>query len=277
MKNQKEVIISDIMGLEDGVSFGSVLYEKIKLPNGKTLFEKIGSNATTIGGTNLLGSFLSGVKDGGAGYVKVKTLDSEASLNLANVVSRSGVSKLFGVLFSLDGGVEGTVYPVKRHKRGWDFSNVNNIIPMRMLPAEQDDPATIMQNYEIRSSVDGFVKYFVKKPKSITLKNMTKSGVDLTDYPDTAVLDEDVVTVVILNIELTEDDMVEFFALTESDASLRRFNAISILYGEEVVSAIGTGQYSEHRDIIATNRYNMKTQNVEKNDTRDYYIHIYIK
>lgn len=277
MNTHKDVIISDVVGLEDGVSFGSVLYEKIKLPNGKVLFEKIASNATTIGGTNLLGSFLSGIKSGDPGYVKVKTLDSEPALNLANVVSRSGDSKLFGVLFSLDGGVEGTVYPVKRHKRGWDFSNINNIIPMRMLPAAQDTPETLMLDYEIRSSVDGYVKYFVKKPKSITLKNMTKTGVDLTDYPDNVVLDEDVVTVIILNIEVTEDDMVEFFALTESDASLRRFNAISILYGEEVVSAIGTGQYSEHRDIIATNRYNMKTQNVEKNDTRDYYIHIYIK
>ena len=277
MGNHKEVIISDILGLEDGVSFGSVLYEKVKLPNGKVLFEKLASNATTIGGSNLIGSFLSNIGKDGAGYLKVKTLDSESALNLSTVVSKSGESELFGVLFSLDGGVEGTVYPVKRHKRGWDFSNVNNVIPMRMLPADQDDPATIMANYEVRSSVDGFVKYFVKKPKSIILKNMTKTGVDLTDYPDLATLDEDVVTVIILNIEITEEDMVEFFALTESDASLRRFNAISILYGEKVVSAIGTGQYDEHRDIIATNRYNMKTQNVEKNDTRDYYIHIYIK
>ena len=209
IKKHMDIVLKDGVELleksSSEMNIKSTMYEEIKTPTGKTLFKKVGENASLIGGTNIVANFLAGINN--KNLIKIKTLDSDEYLNLSSTVESSGLKELFGLLFMTDGAVEGTVYPVKRNSKGRDFSTPNNVIPMRMMPEAEDDVINIMKKYELRSINDGYVKYFVKKPESISVLHLTKSGVALTDYPDAQTIDEDIVTVMIIKVEISEDDM----------------------------------------------------------------------
>lgn len=274
LMNKEELLCKEVLRLKEDTNFKSSIYEGIKTHTGETLFRHIADNASLIGGTNLIACKLMGMTPGANGNIKVAKLDNDTHLKLSTIVTSDNIEELFGILFMLDGGVEGTVFPVNRTSKGFDFTNPNNIIPMRMMPSTEEDIPTLMAKYELRS-VNDYIKYYVKRPSSIELVNITKTGVALTDYPN--IQTEDVVTAIILKVSIDETDMAEYFAVVEGDSSLRRFNAVSILHGERVNISIEGQSYKEHRNITCTNRYNMKTQNLETHDTRDYYIHIYIK
>ena len=161
--------------------------------------------------------------------------------------------------------------PVNRSSCGYDKSKV---IPMRMIPLEEDTGA-LLAKYEMRSIEDGYVKYYVKRPTSITLRNMTVDGNILSDYPDTSHTGpEDVITMVEMIIDLDIDDMREYFALVEGDVSSRRFSAISLLRGDKGTVSMG-GEYIEHRHNIVTQRVHGKDRNIEKYDTGKYIINVY--
>lgn len=268
--------MSEYFKVEEGTNFKSSIYQAVKNHNGETIFKHIADNASLIGGTNLLACKMLGLTPGDNGNLKVRKFDEDTYLKLSTVVSSDNIEEIFGVIFMLDGGVEGAVFPVDRSSKGFDFTtNPNNVIPLRMLPVEEDNPDELLSKYEIRS-VNDYIKYYVKKPESVQIVNISKTGVNVPNYPDGST-QEDLVTAIIMKISLTEDDMSEYFSIVEGDAALRRFNALSILHGERVNISINSKSYKEHRNITCTNRYNMKNQNLETHDTRDYYVHIYIK
>ena len=250
----------------------AVVYEEIKGPDGKKFFERFNWNNTLIGGTQLNAMSVFGLPDGVAGSIKIHTFDEESGINLLTPTAIDNAKpEVFGWLFSLDGASLSTVNPVLRSGKGFAKAGV---IPMRMIPVEEDD-GSLFTNYECRSVEDGYAKYYVKKPTSIKLINMTVDGDVLEDYPDVSLGDTvDVVTAVEVIVDLTTDDMREYFAIVEGDVSSRRFSGISVMRGTPV-SVESNGIHTEHRGMMCTQRINGKDRNLEKYNTGKYIMMIY--
>lgn len=276
----KAFICEDIVSIRDELKKSdnpstsatkAVVYEEIKDPKtGKTHFSRFAYNSTLIGGTQENACCMWGLNSNSPGYINIKTLDSELP-GLLTGTPNGKAKEIFGVLFSKDGASLGTVYPVNRAGEG--FSK-NGIIPLRMVPISEDS-GVLLNKYECRSIEDGYAKYFIKRPTSITLKNMSVDGNLLSHYPNTSYVGvEDVVTAVEMVVDLDIDDMREYFALIEGDVSSRRFNAISLVRGLPVNVNHG-GPFIEHRDMIVTQRINGKDRNLEKYNTGKYIIIIY--
>lgn len=271
----KDMIAEDLRTIPSrlsGNAMKAVVYEEIKMPNGEKLFERVGWNNTLIGGTQLNACSIWGFDKTRPGYVKIHTFDEESGVVLGSSTPTAKGAEVFGCLFSLDGCTLGTEAVVDRSGKGFDIAGV---VPMRMLAVDEDVP-TLMEKYELRSVYDGYVKYFIKRPTSITLMNMTVDGNPLSDYPDVSLTDTvDVVTAVEMIVELGVDDMREYFAIVEGDVSSRRFSGISIVRGDQVTCNVGGVDYIEHRNIVTTQRVNGKDRNLEKYNTGKYIIMVY--
>jgi len=276
----KAFVCEDIVSIKDELKKSgdlnasatkAVVYEEIKdTKTGKTYFSRFAYNSTLIGGTQENACCMWGMNSNTPGYISIKTLDSELP-GLLTATPNGEAKEIFGVLFSKDGASLGTVYPVNRASEGFTKSG---IIPLRMIPISEDT-GDLLNKYECRSVEDGYAKYFIKRPTSITLKNMSIDGNLLSNYPNTSYVGvEDVVTAVEMVIDLDIDDMREYFALTEGDVSSRRFNALSLVRGLPVSVNHG-GTFIEHRDMIVTQRINGKDRNLEKYNTGKYIIIIY--
>lgn len=247
----------------------AVVYEELKTPEGKTLFSRMNWNNTLIGGTQETACEMWGFDNNRTGRISIREFDDEMNSLLPS--TPLNVREIFGCLFSIDGASLGTVAPVVRSGKGYDFSKV---IPMRMIPVAEDTGA-LFAKYEMRSIENGYSKYYVKRPTSITLRNMTIDGNILTNYPDTShTTPEDVITAVEMIVDLDNDDMREYFALVEGDVSSRRFSAISLVRGDKVEVSYG-GTRTEHRNVICTQRVNGKDRNLEKYNTGRYIIITY--
>lgn len=115
-----------------------------------------------------------------------------------------------------DGAQGDGLIPYKRYKNGYDF---DHLIPFRMIPIEENDYANYRNTY-LHSRVvmlDGkqYVQYFTKKC-NITLRAKLDDGTDIPHYPNTGFTsDKDVRVIAEFPINLTDDELVEWFRLTK--------------------------------------------------------------
>ena len=266
-----KVVFDDVMSMDqDGITFRMVMHEKIKSPCGKTLFTKGKPNTSLLGGTQMLSSAYMGSK---LGEVPITTFDEAIATTLLQGIA-TGNQELFGMMFGLDGGAAEDVYPVRRNSKGFVQ---NQVIPMRMVDITKEDVGEMLTNYEIRSVDQGYAKYYVKRPTSITRKHMIKSGEVFVDNPDLSNTTEDVVTVITVEMIMTEHDMAEYFALVENDVNLRRFSSVMAVFGDRVNVSYAGAPYMEHRNIIVTNKINRANMTLGMYGTGTYVFNIYFK
>lgn len=273
----------------DGMKFYSCMYQEIpdaKLPSGKRLV-KIADNATMLGGTQKLAQLLCGFDNTYSGITPIVTVDSQIA-NLATTTPKvDGKSKVFGVLFGLDGsaGTVATVYPVQRSSSGFD---VAKLIPVRRVYKNDEDIDLIKAKYGLRAKVDvsgeEYFDWYLKRPTDITMKSMTKSGMIFTagNPPINYNGNEDVVTVVSFTIDVAQEDFGEYFQIAEGDIAKRRFNSVMICYGTEVTATMKDTDNVDHtmvdyRNIIVTNKYNILPRALDKYNTGRYVINCYFR
>ena len=115
-----------------------------------------------------------------------------------------------------DGAQGDGLIPYARYKCGYDF---DHLIPFRMIPIEENDYANYRNTY-LHSRVvelDGqqYVQYFTKKC-NITLRAKLDDGTDIPHYPNSGFSsDKDVRIISEFPINLTDDELVEWFRLTK--------------------------------------------------------------
>lgn len=115
-----------------------------------------------------------------------------------------------------DGAQGDGLLPYSRYKCGYDF---DHLIPFRMIPIEENDYSNYRNTY-LHSRVvelDGqqYVQYFTKKC-NITLRAKLDDGTDIPHYPNTGFSsDKDVRVISEFPINLTDDELVEWFRLTK--------------------------------------------------------------
>lgn len=115
-----------------------------------------------------------------------------------------------------DGAQGDGLIPYARYKCGYDF---DHLIPFRMIPIEENDYANYRNTY-LHSRVvelDGqqYVQYFTKKC-NITLRAKLDDGTDIPHYPNSGFSsDKDVRVISEFPINLTDDELVEWFRLTK--------------------------------------------------------------
>lgn len=230
-----------------------IVEEVITLPSGKTLVRKMKFNNSLFGQDQKMLLDYVGIPDL---LTKVKYLDEESRMNIPAVVGDKSVNQvLFGFIVSKDGVVGNNTLPVKKPSRGW---NVDNIIPMKMLPANLENKDEMFKDYELRSEEDGLVRYYVKKIKNVTPICRDVSGTKLPDYPDeNGFLEKNVETLVSMMFEISRDDMAGYFDNVEGSIDLRRMSSITLLRGKACEVNVGGKTYQSHREIMGSNRINI--------------------
>lgn len=274
---------------DGGFKFYSCMYQEVpdaSLPSGLRLV-KVAQNTTMLGGTQKLAQLISGFDDSYSGITPITTMDSLMLHRPTQTPIAGAKSKIFGVMFGLDGaaGTVATVYPVQRNTKGFDM---NKLIPLRRVHENDEMIGTLKTGYSVRNGLvlpDGqYYDWYLKRPTNITLKSMTKSGgiFDVSNPPNNYSGNEDVVTVLSITVDIGTEDFGEYFQLVEGDISRRRFNSVMICHGTEVTSSITDKEGTVHtmldfKDIIVTNKYNILPRSLDKYNTGKYIINCYFR
>lgn len=235
-------------------------------------YHYFGENKVLIGGMQLVAKYLYGLNKPSTNTIDITTLDSELT-GLAPVSGDKLDSEIFGLLFSTEGGDLSTTYSVEQKDKGFD---ITKILPHIQVDEADDTPSVYMSSYEMREVKDGRVNYYVKKPTSITLENMTVDGEVLSDNPDVSLSRSiGVVSRLVIEVAFDTQDFAGWFA-NNSDPNKRYFNSVAILFGDKYNVTIDTDTYTEHRNVLCTNKYHREPINLGKYDTiQSFVIHRY--
>ena len=165
-----------------------------------------------------------------------------------------------GFNLSVDGSQGDGVKPYPRHKIGYDF---DHLIPFRMIPESENEYA-LYRNMYLHSRVvelDGrrYLQYFTKKA-DITYRSKLDDDTDLPQHPnDNLTTNKDSRLVATFNINLNDDELVEWFRLTkEGGAQSARYSSVLTMIGSKATWTDPTSQqsYPTMADSVVFSRCN---------------------
>lgn len=240
--------------------------DNIDLPSGKTLFtRRTDENTTLVGGTELLANYLTGLDEG----IKIHTLDEELKAVITPTVAVTRESQIICAIGLSNGGAEGSVvYSVPRYMPGFTKST---LIPFRMIPVANDDPATYLADYCCRTVEDSYAKYYLKRLKTVEKYSRTvEAQTRLEDRPDLYLTgDTAVETIILTNFTITNEDLAEYYA-SLGDTTRRKFSAISLFIGNLVSVNVNGTVATDHRKLLVTNQLYVEEEYLKSNKSADY-------
>ena len=167
-----------------------------------------------------------------------------------------------GYNLCIDGAQGDGVKPYPRHKIGYTF---DTLIPFRMIPESENNFETYRHLYLHHRIVelDGirYVQYFTKKA-NITYRAKLDDNTDIPQHPnDNLTTDRDSRLVSEFSINLTNDELQEWFRLTkDGGAASTRFSAVVTMCGQKGkwTDPAGDGaSYDTMMDSLAFSRCNI--------------------
>lgn len=263
--NIKDLNVQDYMAMIDSVEKAQGIIHtnvnvEIRKKDGTTLFRDLGSNASLIGGVQDYVKNLWNIQT--SDLLTFPNLDSEFT-GLPSPVYTSDRRVIFGYGIGIDGASGSTIYPVKRHTKGYDK---DKLIAFNTVNTGLDDITTNLNKYVFRV-VDGtdalyYIKKIVPEYKCITAKGKVK----LPDNPTVNYSGaEDVRAHCRIRSTIEKDEAVRWFGKKYGTTDSSHINSIILFAGRPCTVSISGQQYTTYRDIIATNKINFK--NIELNDT----------
>jgi hypothetical protein len=280
-------VFHDRIAVDDSVknsqAVKGIAYDVNTTSTGKKIFNKIGENKITIGLAQELSKFLLN-SDRETYSTQITMLDKEDDLNLLTVIDQSEIHpNLFGFGLSIDGGMENHIEPVLKKTKGYSLAD-GGLLPFRMIPSIDHDPAITHGNgYFIRDEFDSvdftdtYYRYLIKGFESVQHKLIQENGEVLLDYPDENLTkDVDVFSVIDLELKIDLDDLAEYFGLVEENINNRRYNGITLFFGKPCTRSIDSGTVSSYRDIIGSNRMNVRQRNLGEEGTQTIIYRIYL-
>lgn len=280
-------VFHDRIAVDDSVkksqAVKGIAYDLNETPTGKKIFNKIGENKITIGLAQELSKFLLN-SDRESYPTQINMLDNESQLSLLNIIDQSEINpNLFGFGLSIDGGMENHIEPVLKKTKGYSLAD-GGMVPFRMIPDVDHDPiVTHANNYFIRDEFDSpdfsniYYRYLIKGFESVEHKLIQENGEVLLDYPDeNLVKDVDVFSVIDLELKIDLNDLAEYFGLVEENINNRRYNGITLFFGKPCIRTTDSGTVNSYRDIIGSNRMNVRQRNLGEEGTQTIIYRIYL-
>lgn len=164
-----------------------------------------------------------------------------------------------GYNLCIDGSQGDGVKPYPRHQLGYTF---DTLIPFRMIPESENDFAVYRTQYLHHRIVelDGirYVQYFTKKA-NIQYKAKLDDDTDIPHHPnDNLVTNKDSRLIAEFNINLTDDELQEWFRLTkQGGAASTRFSSVLTMIGSKATwNAPDGGHYDSMTDSVVFSRCN---------------------
>ena len=246
-------IINDRLNFTDGIQTNKILgelYSVNKDPFGNEILKFVAKNTVTVSGVySLFKNLLSDYGDNVDITYEPETINSILGINSTgiNIPDTPASIVLFGVS---DGGATdtfGTVYKpdVRQTTLYHSEGNTDTIIPMRRTAEEID-----LNQYYMRRPVadtDGTVDYFLKKIKGVSIKTLSKnpSGDEGSEYagtdeitPSTSDNISPIVSFMEFTLELTEDDIREYYEASNAAPAATKYNTLGLFTGK--LANVGT-------------------------------------
>lgn len=243
---------------QTGKNVIATVHRKLTRADGTEMFEFLGGNATVLGGTQLIvqNTFI-GITN--SMLTQIDTLDKDPALNVSAVSKYlSDVRRIFGFGVGMDGGISNTVYPVKRHSKGYETSKLYAFKTMIADPLV-DDVVENFKKYSIRS-VDTSTNtslYYIKKIVPV-LSNVTIYGEQVPNNPTVNYSGKyDIRSKVTLNLRIEEDELTDWYGYKNGTKDGAIINSIILFAGRNCETVINGTTVDTYRDVIATNKINV--------------------
>ena len=250
----------------------TMVYQAFKKKDGTEFFKPIGSNVTTIMGTQNI------VLNNHVGLSKISNVtyfEKEPGLNVeTGVTYTSDTWKIYGFMLGIDGGSGKTSYPVLRHKKG--YSGLNVVPAFKVVKVGEDKPEDNLKIYGLRhvDTANNDVYYYIKRsvPK---LRQMTVTGHDLPSSPDTYSGTEDVISQVTYDLEITAEELFQWFGIQSGSIENTRFNSLMLVMGRPANITIGGKVIPTYRDIFVSNKLNLTDRELRLTNLKFKYVLYY--
>ena len=229
----------------------------LKDSNGNELFKPIGSNVTTIMGTQ---NIIVNSHEGVTPVSKVDYFENEPGLNVAPVTSwTSNTYKIFAFALATDGGEAQAVYPVLRHIKG--YNDLDDVPAFQVVKLAEDDPVTYLQTYVLRhvDTVNNDVYYYLKRLVP-SFKNITTDGNALPTKPNNYTGTLDVRSVITYDILIDSEELFKWFGIIYGNTEKTFFNSIMLFAGRPCTIQIGSSTINTYREIFCTNKLNFSNK-----------------
>jgi hypothetical protein len=249
---------ADYVNSQEGKNVIATVHRKLIKADGTEMFEFIGGNATVLGGTQLIvQNTFAGITN--SMLTQIDTLDKDPSLNITPVSKYlDDVKRIFGFGVGMDGGINNTVYPIKRHTKGYETSK---LFAFKTLIADPlvDDVVENVKKYTLRS-VDTSTNtslYYIKKVSPI-LSNVTIHGETVPNHPTANYSGKfDIRSKVTLNLRIEEDELTDWYGYKFGTKDGAIMNSIILFAGRNCESIINGTTVNTYRDVVATNKINV--------------------
>ena len=250
----------------------TMVYQAFKKKDGTEYFKPVGSNVTTIMGTQNI------VLNNHVGLSKISNVtyfEKEPGMNVeTGVTYTSDVFKIYGFMLGIDGGSGKTSYPVFRHKKG--YTNLNSIPAFKVVKIGEDVPEDNLKIYGLRhvNTINNDVYYYIKRavPK---LRQMTVTGHDLPATPDQYTGTEDVISQVTYDLEITSEELFQWFGIQTGSIENTRFNSLMLVMGRPATITINGKTINTYRDIFVSNKLNLSDRELRQTNLKFKYVLYY--
>lgn len=250
----------------------TMVYQAFRKKDGTEFFKPIGSNVTTIMGTQNI------VLNTHVGLSKISNVtyfEKEPGLNVElGVTYTSPTWQIYGFMLGIDGGAGKTSYPVLRHKKG--YNSLLTVPAFKVVKIGEDVPEDNLKIYGLRhvDTVNSDVYYYIKRavPK---LRQMTVTGHDLPPSPDTYSGTEDVISQVTYDLEITADELFQWFGIQTGSIDNTRFNSLMLVMGRPATIVINGKTIPTYRDIFVSNKLNLTDRELRQTNLKFKYVLYY--
>ena len=234
--------------------------KKIISKDGKELWKDLGHNVLLLGGSQtIINNTYYDISR--SDLTEIRNLDSEPGMNLeaSNVKYLSDRRVIFGYGLVSDGIVGMNKAPVMRWQKGY---NVDKLLGFQVINVADDNPVEMHKIYAIRhvDTSNGYVIYYGKKTQ-INLENISSDGVRLPSNPHDSYSGKlDISSRVYFDINITKGEIERWYGLKTGTKKGAFFNGIILFAGRPCEVTINGNVITTFRDIVVTNRVNIKEE-----------------